>query len=215
MASCNLCGAEVTSHRYLRAEPMYEEPRPDGKGVKVAPVQLKVTKFYCLTHPRGEMEADILREYPPSASLPVRLLWSPAPGVKLQHRFEEPQLVASIEMLAQGLPLPELGAAPKCARCGEPEDATPHVIWRQKRAGFGVIEARTTDGNHQARTITVRDPASLHFAFDELIPPGTKWLIAHTGEVTLDAAKDILLKAFGGDDEQSEAIREQIARLGT
>ena len=83
MALCGICKHEVETHRYVRAEPMRIE-LVNGREW-LAPYQLKVSGFYCLDHPNGAIEAAITRSFPPTRTLPVRLLWSPAPRVRVSR----------------------------------------------------------------------------------------------------------------------------------
>lgn len=86
MATCSVqgCGREVETHRYIRAEPLAVEER-NGREL-LTPAARGASIFCCLSHPLGEIEATIERLTPPSAEIPVRVLWSPAPGVKLSRK---------------------------------------------------------------------------------------------------------------------------------
>lgn len=203
MALCGICEREVVSHRYLRAEPMRVE-----NGRVTTPYQLKETAFYCLRHDFAEIEQLISEIYPPTSSVPLRLLWAPAPGVRLPHAFEPPKQKESMShedfMRAIG----------NCGRCGELWSAGIHD---PQKLPVGVRERNSKDGNHQVRTIVVQDKAALHMAFPNLLPPGTRWLVAHTGVPTAEQAVDVLIDTLGLDhpaSEAMEALREQVIRLG-
>jgi hypothetical protein len=82
MAKCSVsgCGRDIETHRYLRAEPLKVEDR-DGREL-LSPIDVKASRFFCLNHPHEAIEEAVARLLPPSEDIPVRLLWSPAPGVK-------------------------------------------------------------------------------------------------------------------------------------
>lgn len=84
MATCIVpgCGREVETHRYIRAEPLMREER-DGREL-LSPIGKRASVFACLSHPLGEIEEAIAERAPASEDIPVRLLWSPAPGVKVK-----------------------------------------------------------------------------------------------------------------------------------
>lgn len=203
MAACGVCEREVEAHRYLRAEPMRVE-----NGRVTTPYQLKATAFFCLRHNMGEVEQLISEEYPPSDAIPLRVLWAPAPAVRLPHAFETPSPEGPMSrddfMRALG----------NCGRCGELWSAAIHDPQKQP---VGVRERKSKDGNHQVRTILVRDKAALHMALPNLMPPGTRWLIPHSGQPTPEQAVDILIDTLGLDhpaSEAMEALREQVLRIG-
>ena len=205
MAACSFpgCDREVETHRYLRAEPMKAEER-DGRET-LAPIDLKASRFFHLDHPLEGIEERIAELLPPSGDVPVRLLWSPAPGVRLRHFFVPQDLrrFETIEALTE--------ARNKCSVCGDGPGAGIH---RYEPAAL-VSERRSSNGQHGVRSIVVRDKGALHVALPELVPPDAEWFVPHTGEIeTPQQAADVLSRLFGDDDETSRAIRAKVANLG-
>lgn len=203
MATCGICEREVVTHRYLRAEPMQVE-----QGRVTVPYQLKETAFFCLRHNIEQTEQLISEIYPPLDSIPVRLLWAPAPGVRLPHLWQMPGPQGSMAVADFTRSLAN------CGLCGERWDADIHHPEKQP---VGVRERPSKDGNHQVRTIVVRDKGALHMAIPQLLPPGTQWLKPHSGAPTPEQAVDILIDTLGLDhpaSEGMEALREQVINLG-
>ena len=192
MAACGICKSEVETHRYVRAEPM----RKDNAG-NLAPVQLKVSGFYCLSHPLEQIAQAIMEQFPPSESIPIRLLWSPDPAVRTLHsyQFDEPHFI-------------QTGDA-RCLKCGRAMANEIHA----HGPGIGVTERLTRDGTHGVRTTVVTNEAGLHSQLPELVPSNVQWFVPHAGVSNPKEAAQLLANLFGGDDPVSQALLEKIKEL--